>query len=109
MLTIAAILLAVLVLPPGWGAAAVGSAILVDVAETVVLVRRARRRPGAVGAEALPGRECIVTTRLDPVGRVRVDGETWTARTLDGGVAEQGTMVVVERLDGLQLLVRAIA
>lgn len=109
MLTIAAILLAILVLPPGWGAAAVASAIAVDVAETVVLVRHARRRPGVVGAEALPGRECVVTARLDPAGWVRLDGEIWAARTLDGAVAEPGARVVVEAVEGLQLLVRPIA
>lgn len=107
MLTIVAIVLAVLVLPSPWGAVAVVAAALVDVAETAFLIRRARSRPSVVGSEALVGREAIVTARLAPEGRVRLDGETWAAALAEGGTLDAGRRAEVVRVEGLLLVVRA--
>jgi membrane protein implicated in regulation of membrane protease activity len=52
------------------------------------LANRHRRLPPAIrtGAAALVGRQALVLERianLEDVGRVRIDGEVWTARSLD--------------------------
>jgi membrane protein implicated in regulation of membrane protease activity len=52
------------------------------------LANQHRRLPPAIrtGAAALVGRQALVLERianLEGVGRVRIDGEVWTARSLD--------------------------
>lgn len=106
MLTLVAIVLAVVVLPSPWGAVAVVAAALVDVAETVFLIRRTRSRRSVVGSEALTGRETVVTTRLAPAGRVRIDGEIWAATCEAGETLEAGARAEIVRVEGLLLVVR---
>jgi membrane protein implicated in regulation of membrane protease activity len=105
VLTLGAILLALFVVPSPWGWMLVLTAALVDVAETVVLVRWSRRRSAAVGSEALRGRRGVVTARLAPDGRVRVAGELWAARAAGRDPIEPGAAVVVDDVDGLTLVV----
>jgi membrane protein implicated in regulation of membrane protease activity len=38
---------------------------------------------------------------------VRIGGEAWSARS-DGGTVEAGTSVLVERVDGIVLVVRPV-
>src|SRR5579875_1812084 len=50
------------------------------------------------GAAALVGRRAVVTERIcnrEGVGRVRIDGEVWTARSLDESEIEPGASVEV--------------
>jgi membrane protein implicated in regulation of membrane protease activity len=59
-----------------------------------------------VGADQMVGKEAKVTQSLsDHDGTVRIHGELWAARSLDGPIAE-GEPVRVERIDGLTLFVR---
>ncbi|MBM3678756.1 MAG: hypothetical protein FJW96_12900 [Actinobacteria bacterium] len=99
-------MLALTVLPSPWGAVAVALAALVDVVETVVLIRLGRRRRSPVGADALVGRTAVVTARVAPRGRVRVDGEIWSARSETATVVELGREVEVAAVEGLVLVVR---
>lgn len=109
MLTLIALLLALLVLPAPWGAALVAVAALADVAETVVLVRWSRRRRAVVGLGTLAGRTATVVTTLAPRGQVRVDGELWAARcTAAGAVAQPGDRVRIIRVEGLDLVVEPL-
>ncbi|MCU1450165.1 MAG: hypothetical protein JWP02_2335, partial [Acidimicrobiales bacterium] len=48
------------------------------------------------------GADGVVLTPLDPVGVVRVKGESWSARSLTGPV-ETGARVWVVNVDGLTL------
>jgi membrane-bound serine protease (ClpP class) len=105
VLTLGAILLALFVLPAPWGWVLVLTAALVDVGETIALVRWSRRRRAAVGSEALLGRRAVVTSRLAPEGRVRIDGELWAARAAARDPIEPGAAVVVDDIDGLTLVV----
>jgi membrane protein implicated in regulation of membrane protease activity len=57
-----------------------------------------------VGAEAMIGRIGTVTTPVAPSGYVRIGGELWRARSLDGAALGTGLRVRVRRLDGLVLL-----
>ncbi len=103
MLTVIAIVLAILVLPSPWGAVAVVCAAVVDVAETGAFLWWTRRRRPTVGVETFMGREATVVRATDPVGQVALDGELWTARS---DVAHApGSRVVVRSVEGLTLTV----
>lgn len=106
MLTLGAVLLALLVLPSPWGALLVAGAAVVDLVETVILVRWSRRRRPVTGADALVGSRGVATTRLAPSGSVRVRGELWAARVEGVASVDPGVAVVVEAVDGLVLVVR---
>ncbi len=110
MLTLIALLMALLFLPSPWSIIVVVAAIVVDLTEIAVFVwwsrRRRRRGPPEVGIETLLGRRGVAVRRLSPgrledVGQVRIDGEIWAART--GMGVEPGASVVVRGVDGLVL------
>lgn len=59
-------------------------------------------------ADALIGKECKVTERIDNIagtGAVYVDGKTWTARSEDDTVVDAGEIVIAERIEGVKLIV----
>jgi membrane protein implicated in regulation of membrane protease activity len=60
------------------------------------LVRHFRAAAAATGTAALVGRQGIaldeVTTRA---GRIKLNGEVWSARTREGSVAEDGYVTVI--------------
>jgi len=104
VITAAAIVLAIFVLPQPWGIAAVVAGATVDVAQTFAFLRWSQRRRAAVGAEALVGRHAVVVARLDPSGQVRLDGELWAA--VSDAEVERGDEVVVDGVEGITLRVR---
>jgi membrane protein implicated in regulation of membrane protease activity len=58
------------------------------------------------GEASLVGEEARVAETLsETAGAVRIHGELWAARSLEGAIAE-GESVQVERVDGLKLYVR---
>ena len=62
-------------------------------------------RPGDV--TSLIGTQGIAEERLDPAGYVRVHGELWRAEVIGKTMAiEKGKTVLIERADGLTLLVK---
>ena len=101
MLTIVAIVLALTVLPQPWGWIAVIAAAVIDVAETAFFVWWSKRRRAAVGAETLVGRRAVVVRTLSPGGQVKLDGETWEARS--AAEVLPGEEVVVTGIEGLVL------
>jgi membrane protein implicated in regulation of membrane protease activity len=101
VLLFGAILLAIFVLPAPWGLVAVVAGGLVDLTESLVLVRWSKRRRAATGAEALVGQTAVVATPT----QVRVAGELWGARSAEDLVP--GAEVVVSAVDGLTLVVDA--
>jgi membrane protein implicated in regulation of membrane protease activity len=96
-----------------WPAWCDGAVFLVVSVLLLVLVRPAVRRrltPAYVpqmGIEALEGRDALVLERVGrDVGRVKLDGQVWTARPLDGGeVYEPGESVTVMHIDGATAVV----
>jgi membrane-bound serine protease (ClpP class) len=103
MFLIAMAALALLVLPPGWGIAAVTLGIAVEVAEVGFWIRFLRRYRIATGKEALIGTSAEVIEVCDPRGRVRFRGEIWHAEC--GSRAEVGNRVKVTGVHGLTLRV----
>jgi len=58
-----------------------------------------------MGAAAHVGRSAIAIDRVNPAGgRVKLSGETWSARTL-GDDIEPGEEVVVDSIDGATAIV----
>jgi membrane protein implicated in regulation of membrane protease activity len=110
MLTLIALIIALLFLSSPWNVVVVVVALVIDVVEILIFAwwsRRQRRKgPPAVGVEALVGRRGVVVARLTPgtreeIGQVRVDGEIWGARSRV--VIEPGSSVVVRAVDELVL------
>lgn len=110
MLTLIALIIALLFLSSPWNVVVVAVAIVIDVVEVLIFVwwsRRQRRRgPSAVGVEALVGRRGVAVSRLTPgtleeIGQVRVDGEIWGARTRVP--IDSGSSIVVSTVDELVL------
>ena len=101
MLLVGAIALALLVLPPAWGIAAVAVAATIEVAEVGFWIRFLRRYRIATGKEALIGLTAEVIEDCDPRGRVRLRGEIWRAECRVG--AKVGERVRVASVHGLTL------
>jgi membrane protein implicated in regulation of membrane protease activity len=97
MLLLGGILLAVFVVPWPWGIATVLGGGLLDIGESLLLLRWSRRRRSPVGAEALVGQRAVVTSPT----QVRVAGELWEARSVEPLVA--GEEVEVLGVRGLTL------
>jgi membrane-bound serine protease (ClpP class) len=101
MLLVGAIALALFVLPPGWGIAAVSLGIVIEIAEVGFWVRFLRRYRVRTGIEGLIGSEAEVIEACDPRGRVRFRGEIWHASCEAG--AAVGERVRVAGVHGLTL------
>ncbi|HEY2319915.1 MAG TPA: NfeD family protein [Solirubrobacteraceae bacterium] len=75
------------------------------------LALRHQRRPAALqtGPAALVGHRAVVVERIandESVGRIRIEGELWTARSLDDGVViDAGEVVEVAAIRGATALV----
>lgn len=106
VLLFGAILLAVFVLPPVWGLAAVIVAAVIEIAEFFFWIWLSKRRGVQAGREALPGKTAKVASTCRPEGQVRLDGELWKARCEAG--ADVGESVRVAAIDGLTLEVTRI-
>lgn len=74
-----------------------------------LVTRRLLRGPALrTGGAALVGKPALVLERIsnhEGVGRVRIDGEVWTARSLDDHVIEPGARVEVVDIKGATALV----
>ena len=65
------------------------------------------KRP-AIGRSALIGRTGTVRRELNPEGTVFINGEYWSARSIEGAIPD-GTAVRVERVEGRTLVVRRVS
>ena len=99
MLLFGAILLAIFLLPSPWGIVVILAGGLIDIAESLVLLKWSRRRRAVTGVEALIGKTAVVSSPT----QVRVGGELWEARS--DRVLVTGDKVVVQGVEGLTLLV----
>jgi membrane protein implicated in regulation of membrane protease activity len=99
MLLLGAILLAIFFLPSPWGIVAILAGGLIDIAESLVLLKWSRRPRAVTGVEALIGKTAVVSSPT----QVRVAGELWEARS--DRVLSPGDKVVVHGVEGLTLLV----
>jgi membrane-bound serine protease (ClpP class) len=103
MLLLGGILLAVFVVPWPWGIATVLGGGLLDIGESLVLLRWSKRRRSPVGAGALVGQTGVVATTT----QVRVAGELWEAQS--DAPLRVGDAVEVVRVVGLTLEVSRLS
>lgn len=87
---------------------------LVCLAATRPLVKRfTKSKPQqAMNADRCIGAEAIVTEEINNLmstGAVKVGGTVWTARAADGGIISAGETVVIEKIEGVKVFVRANA
>jgi membrane protein implicated in regulation of membrane protease activity len=97
------VVVAVFVLPPGWGTVLLVAVIVWEVTEKLFWIRFIGRYPVVVGREAMIGMSVTATTTCWPEGRVRLHGENWQARCSMG--ARPGETLVVEGVDRITLIV----
>lgn len=90
--------LAYLYLPYPWWIVVVAVLLGVEIVEARIWIWAFRERPRS-GTEALVGQR----GKLAQAGRVRIQGTSYPARVLEG---EPGDEVVVERTEGMTLIVR---
>lgn len=60
-------------------------------------------------ADKVVGQAGIVVQDINNVeatGQVKVDGQIWTARSTDNNVIASGNEVIIERIDGVKLIVK---
>lgn len=84
------------------------SVALIAVVRPIAARHRAQRPELATGIDALKGRQAIVLERVDSsgAGRIKLGGEIWSARSLDGAqVYEVGQEVDVVDIDGATAIV----
>ena len=65
----------------------------------------------ATNADRIIGQEALVTEQIDrlhSLGAVRIDGVEWSARTEDGSVIAEGSLVRVLRIEGVYAYVELI-
>jgi membrane-bound serine protease (ClpP class) len=101
-----------LLFEPSGGAYEVSLPLLIGLSATlalsmallVVKIVEVRRRPVEVGVNTVVGAQGVV--RRD--GMVFVNGELWRARSESGEPLRTGETVAVERVDGLELVVRQV-
>jgi membrane-bound ClpP family serine protease len=62
-----------------------------------------------VGQEGMLSKQGIVIESLKPIGRVRIDSETWNAESIDKNNIEVEKQVIVRDIDGLKLIVEKLS
>lgn len=65
----------------------------------------------ATNADSLVGLECIVTEEINNLsnkGEVQIKGQKWSARNIKDEIIAENAKVVVERIEGVKLLVKEI-
>lgn len=79
----------------------------------MALVRPVAKRlmhpaPVPTNADRIIGQEGVVVEEIDDLhatGQIKVGGAIWTARTVDGAVLPVGSLVCVERIEGVKAIV----
>lgn len=63
----------------------------------------------STNADSLIGEEGVVTIKIDNLkgeGKVYISGLTWSARSAGGDEIEENSVVIVEKIEGVTLIVR---
>lgn len=65
----------------------------------------------ATNAYSIIGKKGIVTQSIDPtqgVGQIKVAGEVWSAKTVDGSTIEKDTQIEITEIEGVKAIVKPI-
>ena len=94
--------LALLFLDGVWRVLVIVAVALIELFEIFVWLRW-RKVKSTTGTESLVGMKGQVVTECRPEGQIKIKGQIWKAHCRDG--AATGDEVVVDKVDGLRLLV----
>jgi membrane-bound serine protease (ClpP class) len=94
-------LIALLVFGTPWGLVALAGALVLEVLEYFAWKRFLRRYRLRSGPETLIGQTATVVDECAPLGRVRLHGELWNARSRE--TIAEGETVRITAIDGLTL------
>lgn len=73
-----------------------------------IVKKKLNTKTEKTNADRCIGMQGVVTEVIDnlaPTGQVKVDGKIWTARSSTGENIPEGTVVTVEKIDGVKLIV----
>lgn len=73
-----------------------------------VITRLSSKDKEKSGAEAIIGSEGLVLEEIDNLegkGRVKVNGQDWKAKSMQGTVIAKDTVIIVEKIEGVTLYV----
>lgn len=62
-------------------------------------------------ASSIEGKIGKVTVDIEPIegkGQVKVNGETWSAKSLDNSYISKDTEVIIERIEGVKVIVKPL-
>ncbi len=71
-------------------------------------LRKSLRAKPQTGSEALINLSAEVIETLAPLGRIKIRGESWAAKSLDGGSILKGTKVEIVKVEGNTVFVKEI-
>jgi membrane protein implicated in regulation of membrane protease activity len=91
------------ILPDPWRFIFLGAVVVFEVGEVYFWIRFLRRYRVRTGVEGMVGEVAKVIEPCDPEGRVRLRGETWSARST--AAAAPGALVEVSGVENLTLVV----
>ncbi len=72
------------------------------------IAKRSAIRRVATNADRVIGMEGVVSEAIDDLrgkGAVKVDGKEWSARSSDGSKIPAGSVVIIDRIEGVKLFV----
>ena len=74
------------------------------------IVKKIRNRKAEnLNADRVIGQTAVVTETIDNIegtGSVKIDGVVWTARTADQSRIESGKLVIIEKIEGVKVIVK---
>ena len=85
------------------------SVILLAATRPFVRKFRANQEEQKTNVDGLIGKQAVITTdvnNLSETGALKLNGVDWAARSVDNSVIEKGTVVTVERVEGVKLIVK---
>lgn len=74
-----------------------------------LVAKKVKPKVQSTNADMCIGKEAVVTqdiVNLEALGQVKVQGKEWSARSLSGEVIPAGTTVIVEKIEGVKLIVK---
>lgn len=83
--------------------------IITLIATRPIAVRYFSKNTEKTNVEGIIGRSAVITQRIpdkDTTGKASLDGELWTARSLEEESLEEGELVEIAAVEGVKLIVR---
>ena len=82
----------------------------ITLAATRPLVKKMKSKPSvSTNADSIIGQKALVTEKIDNLaakGRADVNGMSWSARSENNTVIPAGTEVIIQRIEGVKLIVK---